>query len=445
MKRRKKAIRRRRKITSQNQTHQLLEDRRLLACATVYTPPGALSIVGTNQTERITVSVGAANIQVNLNTYDSSCGSVSFPTNSVNSISVQAGGGNDEIFYTNSATSAITHTLYGQDGNDRIYNFTPFHDITLANGGSGNDLINGGNGAEQLVGESGDDVINGGKGDDLIVGNEGDDELNGGEGNDSIGGMNGDDEIDGGSGNDTVNAGNDNDLVHGGTGNDTLNGGWGMDIIFGDAGDDQIDGETPATRLNAAGSADQLYGNEGSDTIFGGGGNDYIQGDMDELEYASNDTAKMFPLNIPATGGNDNLYGGPGNDHLVGIRGDDVLSGQDGNDQLDGGLPAPLVTGFPTSVQAEPIDMGNDTVSGGSGDDSISIYIAQGDHSVNGGSGLDRLEYWYTHPDDDTPPAGVFREYFVDGHQLPNGPFLLFDGSGIDQEFECTTQGCTLV
>ena len=88
-------------------------------------------------------------------------------------------------------------------------------------------------GAKPFFGTRGDDVINGTNRRDLIMGRAGNDTLNG---------FGRRDVIFGGWGNDTVNAGDGNDLVFGGPGDDTLNGDAGNDRIFAQRGVDTVNG-----------------------------------------------------------------------------------------------------------------------------------------------------------------------------------------------------------
>ena len=151
----------------------------------------------------------------------------------------------------------------------------------------------GGNGADTLLGsDSLNDSLDGGHGADSIVGNGGNDTLLGDDGNDSITGGTGDDSIDAGDGQDTVD---------GETGNDTIVAGDGEDLIDGSAGTDSIDGGD---------GADTLNGGDDGDIINGGAGTDSLDGQN----------------------GDDSLFGGSGNDTLLGGSGADVVDGQGGND-----------------------------------------------------------------------------------------------------------------
>jgi RTX calcium-binding nonapeptide repeat (4 copies) len=79
------------------------------------------------------------------------------------------------------------------DGNDGFGGSDSFPiDITV-DGGSGDDILNGGAGDDELVGGPGDDVLDGRSGDDELLGGDGDDYLSGDVGIDRLGGGDGDD------------------------------------------------------------------------------------------------------------------------------------------------------------------------------------------------------------------------------------------------------------
>jgi predicted extracellular nuclease len=123
-------------------------------------------------------------------------------------------------------------------------------------GTTGNDVINGTNGNDVIVGFGGNDTINGGNGNDIICGDGGNDTLNGG---------NGIDVLVGGFGSDTLNGNNDPDTLNGGNGNDTLTGGSGNDVLDGGANNDSLAGNA---------GDDSLTGGTGPDSFSGGAGND---------------------------------------------------------------------------------------------------------------------------------------------------------------------------
>ena len=157
----------------------------------------------------------------------------------------------------NSATQDID--IFGSQGDD------------LFRTGTGDDLIEGNDGADDIDAEAGNDTIRGGAGDDTINGNAGADTIEGGEGDDDLGGGGGDDTVTGGDGNDT--------LV-GGNGADTLDGGAGDDEIRGGDDDDTIIAGSGTNDLFGGGGENTFVFSDGNDTV-----NDFNRG-LDTLEFA---------------------------------------------------------------------------------------------------------------------------------------------------------------
>ena len=188
------------------------------------------------------------------------------------------------------ATAAVG-SIRGGPGNDRLTSNEPG---TSLQGDEGDDLLagrslDGGPGADRLLGTGGGDHIQGGAGSDRISGGEGDDLLGAGEGAPPWGvpGEPGVDEVDGGPGNDAVLydealAGVTVDLrapapegdtlrsiesVSGSRHDDRLLGTDGPDRLYSTSGRDFIDGR---------GGDDVISGGEGADQVFGGDGDDDI-------------------------------------------------------------------------------------------------------------------------------------------------------------------------
>lgn len=177
--------------------------------------------------------------------------------------------------------------------------------------------VNGGEGADTILGSEFVNFIRGSSGDDEIDGRAENDSLYGEAGEDTILGGLGWDLVEGGDGNDNLDGGDENDEVDGGSGEDVLRGGSGYDRLRGGTGDDEILGE---------GDGDIMEGGEGSDQLFGGEGDDLIFGSMEEDWLDEEDN------------GNDLVDGGAGDDELYGNAGDDTMRGGSGADYLDGGL-----------------------------------------------------------------------------------------------------------
>ncbi|MBE9041595.1 hypothetical protein IQ235_12470, partial [Oscillatoriales cyanobacterium LEGE 11467] len=299
-------------------------------------------------------------------------------------------------------------TLIGDDRNDAITGFAG-NDLIQGNGGDdrifgnqGNDSIDGGEGSDIIAGGKDDDLLQGGAGLDLIFGNKGNDRLEGGEdvdnlhggqGNDSLFGEAGDDLLQGEKGDDLLEGGDGNDMIVGGEGIDTLQGGNDDDFIFGNIGNDLIDGgdgnDTVAAGKDddsVSGSAgdDWLFGNIGKDALDGGEGNDTLAGGKDDDWLLGNTGDDVLYGNL----GNDLLYGADGNDTLAAGKDDDMAFGELGNDAVFGNIGNDTLDGGDGNDYVAG-GRDNDSIVGGLGDDTLSGDL--GDDSLTGGGGSDRF------------------------------------------------------
>ncbi len=229
--------------------------------------------------------------------------------------------------------------------------------IENATGSSGNDIINGNEAGNHLIGKGGYDTIEGFGGNDWI---EGSGILSGGAGDDRLEGSG---NLSGGDGDDRIVASGINNWLTGGAGNDyiegsgNLDGGDGNDRLIqtgienfggltGGAGDDSLQG--------GAGN-DLLDGGIGRDLMTGGLGNDrYVLDDADdqivELDGQGTDTVNAYvsyvlgsaienasligPSALTLTGNalaND-LTGNEYANIIIGGAGADTMTGGGGND-----------------------------------------------------------------------------------------------------------------
>ncbi len=144
------------------------------------------------------------------------------------------------------------YLVSGLGGSDRIEaeGHLPLRRLEI-DGGAGADTILGSDGNDHLFGGPGDDVIHGGKGRDVLEGGSGRDRLEsgsdifgdllyGGSNDDTLIGGPGRDHLEGEGGADLLRGGDLNDVIDGGEGPDTLVGGWGRDDLDGGAGSDEI-------------------------------------------------------------------------------------------------------------------------------------------------------------------------------------------------------------
>jgi Ca2+-binding RTX toxin-like protein len=132
-------------------------------------------------------------------------------------------------------------------------------------------------------------------------------------------------------------------------------------------------GEGGNDQLSGATNNDWLVGGEGSDIVSAGNGDNVLWGDN-----APTSTDLVPPQDDPA-GGNDTLSGGSGNDVIYGGGGNDQLGGFAGNDYLHGGFGHDIADG----------GLGDDRVYGGAGNDQLAGYL--GNDLLVGEAGNDKL------------------------------------------------------
>lgn len=241
-------------------------------------------------------------------------------------------------------------------------------------GTSGNDVLIGTVAGETLSGGDGNDSLNGGDGDDIHLGGAGDDILFGNVGADSF---------DGGDGMDTLNftyytASHNIDLALGkvlfsdGTFEQAIN----IENVVAGSGANQITGSTVDNRLDGGAGNDVISGNDGNDVLVGGDGDDTLRGgngadkliggtgldifdggdgfDTGDFSYSTATwTLDLQQGKALSSGTTETLTSIEG---LIGGTGNDVLIGNVEANQLEGYL-------------------GNDTVTGGAGDD---IFVFRG-------------------------------------------------------------------
>ena len=217
----------------------------------------------------------------------------------------------------------VANTATGGEGTDSLINF---ENIT---GSAFNDI---------LIGDGNTNVINGGDGNDLLLGGAGADNLNGGNGTDTVS---------------YTNALSAIAVTINGTG------------TLGDANGDTLTGIE-----NLIGSAfdDVITGDGANNTIDGGTGNDVINaaGGVDTISYLA--AAAAVTVNLSSAG--VNATGGAGSDtltnfeNIIGSNLDDILTGDGAANIIEGGL-------------------GNDTLDGAGGIDTVSYENASSGVSVN--------------------------------------------------------------
>lgn len=318
-------------------------------------------------------------------------GSTIFTTNNTSSIVANGGEGND--FLQGTIASDI---LNGGSGNDTASFVTAFSSSTtgvtvdLNRQGAAQNTVAAGmdtlTGIENLIGSRYDDTLIGDANANVIEGGLGNDTLVGGAGNDTASyagatagvrvslALQGSAQNTGSAGTDTLSGFQD---LLGSAFNDTLTGDASENVISGGAGDDTLD-----PGANAVGNIDLLDGGAGSDTASFTG---YTAGVTATLNGTTDGAASITGMQVAALRNIENLLGGAGADILTGDAGANVIEGGLGDDVLDGGAGVDTVaftgaTGITVNLAtltAQNTGVGNDTIIGfenvrtGSGADNV--------------------------------------------------------------------------
>ena len=176
---------------------------------------------------------------------------------------------------------------------------------------------------------AGNDTVHGNKqAQNIIDGGDGWDELHGGDNVDTIIGGTGEDFIYGEAGNDHINGGEDHDTLFGGDGDDTIIGGLGNDWLQGDAGADLLIGGLGDDTYNVDDFDTVVENpNEGYDAIFIDNEFDLAGTNLEEIHLKGNGNFKAI-----GDEGNNGLYGNEGNNYLDGKAGADIMAGGAGDD-----------------------------------------------------------------------------------------------------------------
>jgi Ca2+-binding RTX toxin-like protein len=319
-------------------------------------------------------------------------------------------GGDDDpqtldLIETINAALGDSDTIYGDSGEDIILGGTAGDDIW---GNSENDLILGDSGKVIMPGEvidmvmttdpavGGDDVIEGNEDQDIILGGAESDDIWGHEDNDVILGDNGkitmpDEVIEliettdpGIGGSDTIEGNAGEDIIFGGADSDDIWGNDANDIILGDngkvimpdavidyiqttdpgvGGDDTIEGNSGDDIIFGGAESDDIWGNTGEDIILGDNGNITMPDAVIDLIYSTD----------PAIGGNDTIEGNEDDDIILGGAYNDDIWGNEDEDMIMGDngqiiMPDEVLEKIETT---DPGIGGSDNIYGNAADDII--------------------------------------------------------------------------
>ena len=314
--------------------------------------------------------------QLNISLQNAAVVTTTVTANSTSSLVADGGEGNDFVQGT-----IANDTLTGGNGTDTVSFATAFSTtaagvtFSLAQqgtaqntGAAGTDTVTG---FENVIGSQYNDTLTGDAGNNTIEGGLGNDTLTGGFGNDTASyagatagvtvslGLLGQAQNTVAAGTDTL-AGIENLL--GSAFNDTLTGNTAENILSGGAGDDTLNpGQT------AAGQQDLLDGGEGADTASFAG---TLVPVTATLNGSADGIASIAGAQIATLRNIENLTGGSGNDILTGDANANAIEGGLGDDTLDGGAGidtltftgATAVTLNLATLTAQATGFGNDTI-----------------------------------------------------------------------------------
>lgn len=358
---------------------------------------------GGTDTVRITISSYTLGTNVeNLDTRYAS-GSITVAGNSLNNvftmgtgaITVNGGSGTDtaSYFYTGAViVDLMNSALNGGDAVDDV--LTSIESLV---GSADDDELYGTNAANTLDGGAGADLMVGRGGNDIyFVNDENDDvvELSG-QGTDDVRvsldvytlpdnvekarytggstftatGNELSNEITGGIDNDTLDGGDGHDVLVGGGGDDTLIGGAGVDTLQGGAGADNMQGGADGDVYLVDSSLDSVTEDEnaGADIVFTTTTIYTLPDHVEDVSYNGSEAFEGHGNGLDnimrGASSEDVLVGYAGNDQLWGNGGPDILVGDDGDDLLVGGPGADSFDGGP----------GNDTYNVGNWESGVGV------------------------------------------------------------------------
>ena len=275
------------------------------------------------------------------------------------------------------------------DGNDTVNLWSASNTMVIA--GAGNDALGGGIDGNTLMAGSGNDTLYGAAGNETLMG---------GSGNDTIyAGSSGAQHLYGSTSGGTATLyGNGSSSLYAGTGNDTLYGA-GHDHLFGNTGITGhaviYGGENTTTESGSAvggynilgsgsdaSGGDSLVAGLGSDQLYGGEGADTLVGGATGTFFGAGGYTSHVGETMIGGAGNDYMYdGGNGNVSMTGGGGDNTFftygadtvndAGGTGSDTIwsQGTGDQSLVGGDGGNTFQMLSHFGNDTITGGAGDD----------------------------------------------------------------------------
>ncbi len=262
------------------------------------------------------------------------------------------GGDGNDTYADLSSVIGAPDTFSGGPGEDNVYDAQLSGPLNISLDGVANDGAPGeGDNYEADV-----EDVTGGYGNDTITGNDSTNHLDGWEGSDQVDGAGGDDVI--------TDRGCDADTIDGGQGNDDLDGDGGEgDTIDGGPGNDTIHDDHACTPVGGPNVGDTFSGGTGTDQLLYGGATVGVSVTLNDVADdglpGEDDNVESDIENVTGGGYADYIEGDSQNNVLNGLGGDDVIVGGGGDDLLEGSADDDVLDGGP----------GADTLEGDAGED----------------------------------------------------------------------------
>ena len=200
------------------------------------------------------------------------------------------------------------------------------------------------------------------------------------------------DQVSGSDHGEYVEGGGDTDILAGNGGNDTLLGGTGDDVLMGGDGDDVLMPYGGLDTNTGVNGAETIEGGAGSDTLTDSTSVDFSNMTISDVEVIAATDYVSFTFGVDQFSGSDFTVVGGADSNLtiLGTSGDDVLdlSGTDFSNMY-GNWSAQLGDGDDVFIGSPNDDM----VAGGTGQDTLQGM--DGDDTLLGGQGADRFVYQY--------------------------------------------------
>jgi VCBS repeat-containing protein len=369
-----------------------------------------VNITGTNDIAELTSYTGvlpaseaAESISgtLTLTDLDATDATVVVQSNSVGALGTFSVGSDGAWTYNKAAINQAAGTIVRTGGDNVIIKGVGIDTITV---GDGADIILAGGGANTITGTGGNKSVHTGAGVDTVTLGDGDNQIVTGDGASTIVVTDGNNVISAGAGIDVIAVGDGDNIISAGDGANRITVGDGANRVWGGDGIDVITVGGVKTNIDGTPGIDgdtYIYGGDGLNTLTSGSGNDTVisGGGVDFISTGGGDDL------ILVTGGFNKVWAGAGSDTLVVDFSDATISVVNtfGGGTLADGYDGTLFgNGGTYFYDVETFDItsgsGNDTITGGDGDDIIdsgsghdTIIGGDGDNIIDSGSGHDTI------------------------------------------------------